>query len=354
MAGLRHDKLFMRKPIYSLLYCVVLLATPARADELPFFSPLREELVAQLTLASNAPPPVDKRLISTLNANLKLIDRTKPMLINGSAALGTLAKALGKTSLSNVFLPVIQSTRTAYSEFMVTELDDLDERLRSTIPGKTQTAAQTAMSKVSAALDGVETNSNLTLSLKSLSKAATALVAAGKAVTKAELAPPGAEFLTATIVESNQPTNTFKPNAKTYLDVYFDPFSGELEIDAGTIKSLGGAQAEVRFVSLAAIVAGEGINSLSLTNADQGYAIYQRGLVPNIRVPDPEIEVQETYFTIDPINERLGSGVLTVTVRPDKNLVWGSFTFAAKGSNNSNREVSVTGSFLLRYESWDY
>ena len=64
----------------------LLLAVTARADDLPFFSALRAEIVNQLAIASNT-PPLNKKLVATLNTNLKLADRTKPTLVSGSAAL---------------------------------------------------------------------------------------------------------------------------------------------------------------------------------------------------------------------------------------------------------------------------
>ena len=342
----------MKKLIYSLTCLAVLLTNIARADELPFFSTLRGEIFNQLTIASNN-VALNKRLISVLSANLKTIDRTKPALVNGSAALGTLAKGLGRTSLSNTFLPILTDTRAVYLDVLETELSALQERLIGTIPGKSRTAAQTALGKLSAAIEAANTNANFTASLSSLSKAATALGAAQKSVVKAETAVPGANFLTATITESNQGVTSFKPTKNTILDATYDAASGEIDIDAGDLKKLAGGRVQVRFLSLAAMVPGEGTHTLSLTNANEGYAIYERGIVLNINAPYPELKSQETYLTIDPFNQRLGTGTMTITLDLDANIVWGDFTFTATGSEDPNVQVRMTGSFLIRLEIFE-
>lgn len=329
----------------TLLFC-----PSSRADEVPFFTSLREELTNQLTIVSNT-VPLDKKLATSLRSNLKTVDKTKPTLTAGSTALGTVAKSLGRTSLSNVFLPLITDTRSVYVETLESELAVLDERLEATIPGKQRSAAQTKLAKVSASLDGVITNADLTLSLKSLSKAAKDLLVAQKAVAIAEIARPGPDFVSATITESGQINSAFKPVKSVGLDAYYNEFSGEIEIEAGEMKSLGGGRVQVRFLELTAAVPGEGTHTLSLTN--ESYAIYQRGIVPNINAPEPELEVQETYFTIDPFNQTLGTGTMTITVDLEANVVWGSFTFTANGSENQELQAEVTGTFLLRLESFD-
>jgi len=81
--------------------------------------------------------------------------------------------------------------------------------------------------------------------------------------------------------------------------------------------------------------------------------LYERGIVLNINAPYPEVESQETYLTVDPVNHRLGTGTMTITLDLDANLVWGEFTFTAKGMEDSNLEVSMTGSFLVRLEVFE-
>ena len=73
----------MNKLVYPLACLAVLLANMARGDDLPFFSPLREEVANQLTVASNT-VPLDKKLLASLRSNLKSIDKTKPTLTAGS------------------------------------------------------------------------------------------------------------------------------------------------------------------------------------------------------------------------------------------------------------------------------
>lgn len=345
----------MKPIIFSLTCLAVLLANIARADDVPFFSPLREEIINQLTLATNT-VPLNKKLVSALASNLKTLDKTKPTLITGSAALGTLAKSLGKTTLSNTFLPILTGTRTVYLDVIETAMGTLEERLTHTMPGKTQTSAQTAINKLAVALENATTNASFTLSLKSLSKAAKALAAADKAVFKAETAKPGASFLTATIIESNQGTNLLKVTKSTFLYATYDSFSGDVDIEAGELKKLKGGRVQGRGLSLTATPPGEGTHTLSLTNATEGYAYYQHILSPSMaefEAEEPEFEFEELYLTVDPYNERLGTGTITITVDLEANVAWGTFTFTATGSDDSNLEVSMTGSFLVRLESYE-
>jgi uncharacterized protein (UPF0218 family) len=343
----------MKKLLNSFACLAFLVANSARGDDLPFFSSLREEISSQLTIATNT-LPVDKKLAAVLRSSLKIVDKTKPTLIAGSGALGTLAKSLGKTSLSNTFLPIVVDTRQTYLEVIDSEKTALEGRLAETIPGKAKSSAQTAIDKLAAAIEAVETNASLTLSLKSLSTAAKALATADKKVAKAETAKPGADFLTATITESNQAGTIFKPAKKTILEAYYDEFSGEIEIDAGELKKLAGGRVQVRFLEITAAVPGEGTHTLSLTN--EAYAIYQRAVAPNIREfeeEEPEFEFDELFFTIDPINQSLGTGTVTITVDFEANIVWGTFTFTANGSGNTDLEASMTGSFLLRLSTYE-
>ena len=342
----------MNKLILSLTIFAVLLANIARADDVPFFVPLREEIVNQLTIASNN-LALNKKLISALASNLKTLDKTKPTLIAGSATLGTLAKNLGKTTLSNTFLPIVTGIRAVYLETMEGNLDELEERLSHTIPSKAQTTAQTDLGKATIAIDAVGTNSNFALSLKALSQAATALAKAEKSVVKAETAKPEANFLTATITESNQGVTLLK-STKTFLDAYYDPFFGEIDIEATDLKKLKGGPVQLRGLSFTALVPGEGTHTLSLTNESNAY--YRRIIAPNIREfeeEEPEFDFDELYFTVDPFNERLGTGSLTITLDLDANLVWGTFTFTASGKDDSNLEVTITGSFLIRLSTFD-
>lgn len=342
----------MKKLLPPLIILAVLFTPIARGDDVPFFSSLREEVFNQLTIASNA-VPLDKKLLATLRSNLKTIDKTKLTLIAGSGALGTLAKSFSKSSLSNTFLPIVVDTRTTYLEVMDSEKGLLEERLADTIPGKTQDKAQAAIGKLALALEAAETNEVLLLSLKALSKAAKELDKAAKAVAKAETAKPGKDFITATITETDQGTTTLKP-LKGTLEAYYDDFDGSIEIDVAELTKLSGGRVQARFLEITATVPGEGTHELSLNN--EAVAWYQRIVSPSLaefEEEEPEFEFVENFFTIDPSNETLGTGTLIITVDFEANLVWGSYSFTASGSENTALEATVTGSFLVRLSTFD-
>jgi hypothetical protein len=345
----------MQKSFAPLACLFLLLTVTARADDLPFFSALRGEIVNQLTIASNT-LPLDKKLVAALNTNLKLIGRTKATLVNGSAALGVLAKNLGRTSLSNTFLPILADARTAYADALDAETDALESRLADTIPGKAQAAAQVALNKLQAAIDDSRTNASFTLALKSLSKAAKAVAAAQKAVTKAESAPPGAGFLSATITESNQGVTTFQPARSELANAAeYDPFSGEFDIIVSDGRNLGGGQLQGRVLTFIANLPGAGSYTLNLTNVADSFAIYERVVGRNVNSGNPDIDFYEQYATVNQFNTPLGGGALTLTLDLEAKIVWGEFTFTAtglnhEGANEPNLTVSITGSFFLRVE----
>ena len=123
----------MKRFLLPLTCVILLLGNICRGDDLPFFSALREEIVNRLTIATNTVPP-DKKLASSLLANLKLIDKTKPTFITGSVAstadrmmLGSRvvgALSPGATSAGTVNV-VIPSTLTPGTYFVLACADDV-------------------------------------------------------------------------------------------------------------------------------------------------------------------------------------------------------------------------------------
>jgi hypothetical protein len=98
----------------------------------------------------------------------------------------------------------------------------------------------------------------------------------------------------------------------------------------------------------------EGKHTLSLTNG--AVAWYQRIVSPSFaefEEDEPEFKFLENFFTIDPFNQTLGTGTLTITVDFDANIVWGRYSFTASGSENTALEATVTGSFLVRISNYD-
>lgn len=350
------------KSLFVPLIGLFSLCAVSRADDVPFFSSLREEVLNQLTIASNAVPQ-DKKLLAALRSNLKTIDKTKLTLIAGSGALSTLAKSFSKLSLSNTFLPIVVDTRTTYLDVMDSEKSLLEERLPHTMPGSTQDKAQAAIDKLTVEIEAGATNEVLLLSLKSLGKAAKELDKATKAVVKAETAKPGKDFIIATITESGQGTTVLKPLRGT-LEAFYDDFFGTIEIDVGELTKLTGGRVQTRMLEITAPFPGEGTHELSLT--EEASAWYQRIVSPSFaefEEENPEFEFLENFFTIDPLNEApgvFGTGTLKITVQldeldPTKGIVWGEFSFTANGSRNPllDLEATVTGSFLVRLSTFD-
>src|SRR5690349_23765976 len=70
-----------------------MIRRPPRSTLFPYTTLFR----SQLTIASNT-VPLDKKLLASLRSNLKIVDKTKPTLVAGSGALGTLARSEEHTS----------------------------------------------------------------------------------------------------------------------------------------------------------------------------------------------------------------------------------------------------------------
>jgi hypothetical protein len=195
------------------------------------------------------------------------------------------------------------------------------------------------------ATDGARTNTVLSLALKALSAAAKAEAAAQKAVAKAEAAQPGASFASATITETDYGVVTITAT-KSFVEGWYDPTTGELNIQLAQVKKLPDGSFEGRSLDLFAELTESGQYVLSLTN--EAYAYYIHGIVRNPFAEEPEILFNESYYTIDAVNARLGTGTMTVKLDLTANVAWGTFTLTASGASDTNRTVSVTGSFLVR------
>ncbi len=337
----------MKKRLYTLTCLAVLFSNISRGGELPLFSSLRAEIENQIAIVSSNNSAPNKKLVARLRSSLSLVNRTQPTLIKGSSALATLAKSLGRTSISNAFIPALIETRGMYIDAMETRLSVLQDRLAHTMPGNTQTAAQTALDRVGAALGDAGTNNNFAVSLSSLSKTAKALLKAEKSVAKAETAPPGANFLTATITESNQGVALYKPTGKDNLGADYGPLSGKIFIHGYDSTELGGGREQLRFLTLFVIVPGEGTHTLSLPNAGDGsYASYSRLTLDESGTVESDIDYSVGFYSS-------GTGTVIITVNLKAKVVWGEFTFTAKNSKNPDLEATVTGSFLLRLEESD-
>lgn len=203
--------------VAAALFCAAAKQQSSAIDipPAPYFRDLRIEVTNQLTIASNA-VAADKKLIAKLKSTLKTIDKNSSItLAPGTKTLALVAKALNKTSLSNVFDAQLQFIVDIYTDNYAGLETGLETQLNTAFPGKKRDAAQKALNKLIAAIDSASSNLNTDLASKALSLASKNLVVAQKAVTSAKNAPLPPSSFQATVAISGSSTTTFKPRLAT-------------------------------------------------------------------------------------------------------------------------------------------
>ncbi len=282
----------MKKLILTLvLFCAAIFAQRASALSLdpPYFDNVRAEIINQLTIASNG-VPLDAKLIKALNKALATLDKgvtntvanTTNKLTAGTKVLGTLVKALNKTSVSNALDSVVQQVVDIYTGEYANSLNDLSNRLAVTFLSSKRTSAEKALGKLLLAVTAADTNMNSTLAAKALGKAATAFKSAAKAVAKAEAVPPPPAGINATVAVTGASTVNYKsltqavtPGASGNFNVLSGSVTGsgagtkQLVISFG-LQGLSPGANTVNFSSFNYIVTGiNGSGSMSCTGTAQ-------------------------------------------------------------------------------------
>jgi len=305
-----------------------ILIPSARAAALPYFETLRAQVLSQLDLATNGVEVPDKKLVSSLQKALTSIDKTQPDYASGAKALGKLAKALNRTSVSNVFAPVFESTVADYVGALMGEEDTLANRLAGTFPSKSKTAAESALIQLLNALDGANTNDDVVLAAKFLSTAAKNLSTAAKNVEKAEDAPAPPSQFNATI------------NGAVLGNFNFTPSPAP----AVAVRNVG-------------IVAITGVN-IKLTGSGLDTVVTTRTLVLNVPILDGTHvygvapsggNVANVIYTVaqgsaggptsgDAYNAT--SGTVTVTMNTAARTAVGTFNFSAPAQGSSGTTAS--------------
>ena len=99
----------MKHLFLTLVLCSAIFLPSAHAAS-GLFDSLRAEVLNQLNIATNGVEEPDKKLVSALRKALTTIDKTKPDFASLAKALGTLAKGLNRTAVSNEFAGEFSST----------------------------------------------------------------------------------------------------------------------------------------------------------------------------------------------------------------------------------------------------
>jgi hypothetical protein len=289
-----------------------ILIPSARADALPYFETLRAQVLSQLDLATNGVAEPDKKLVSALRKALTTIDKTKPDYASGSKSLGTIAKGLNRTSVSNVFAPVFQSTVAVYLGALMGEEDTLAARLAATFPSKSRTSAELALERLVAALQSANATDDIILAAKALAAAAKEFGTATKLTVKAEDAPAPPAGLSATISGA--------------LNASFNDFNTTITRTGSSI----------------------GVNSQTKPSASGLDSILME--LQNVSDGPQTVNVRGGYNQVRAGGRSFGgvtlvNGTATITYDSATKVISGTFSFVGDEAGDSTATVTVSGSF---------
>ena len=301
------------KPIaLTVILFSTALAPHARAATFPYLEPIRNEILNQQVILSNA-PTLDKKLATAMRAALTKIDKTSPTnLIIAAKTLSSIANTLSRSSLSNDFGPLLNSSVGSFLLTMYGGAVTASNRLAATFPSGPHTAAQNKLTQFIAQIASADANPNLIAATKSVSQAANSFRVVDALITKAENVkpPPAGIAFDVTGAVSHSSVKTVGAAIVAYPNNFFI-------VNGAAKPSIHG------FLQIAFTLAGvpAGTSTVNITGGDFS-----------------EVSVGGRAFTG-------GLGTALVTYNPANESMFGSFNFTAHDQNNAAAVITVTGSF---------
>ncbi len=335
----------MKKLLFVLALSLAVFLPRAQGIAInpPYLGSISNEVFSQLTtvtneLAATNNVVANKKLLKVLLGAQKLIAKTKTNHVAGAKSLGVLNKSLGRSSLSNEFNPLIQGTADIYVNVFQNILEDLEDRVDASFPGKANDAARKTLAQFLAAIDNADTNSNFLLVLKALGAAAKGEIGAQKAVIKAEAASAPPNSFTATVTASGQGTFTYKPVIQSVNAAYVSA-THLLNIQSFDIKTSGSSfsslDAQTKNIGILVAVPGDGTHTYNLST-DSNLIYYSFNHTHGGSLVFGEI------YSAD-------RGTVTLTFDSATKFVYGTFSFSGNGDNDSGLSATVNGSFAIHY-----
>ncbi len=309
----------MKRLLFTLvLFSAIFIPSAHAVDSLPYFSTLRAQVLSQLNLATNVAEP-DKKLVSALNKALATIDKTQPTYAAGAKALGVVAKGVNRSSVSNAFVAVFQSTISDYVSALTGDEATLAGRLAATFPSKSKTSGELALERLLAALQGANATDDIIAAAKLLGTAAKELGTAGKLTVKAEVTPAPPANVTAMVTGASN----FKYDSMLAAAVSFSSGSGLINSAQALLKSPYGQ----RGVLISFIGVNAGPNTLTIGSHNSGLC---------------ELLVTEAYGNGFASSYESTGGTINVTYNPATKSLVGTFTATCIDGANT---ITITGSF---------
>ena len=188
--------------LFKLLAALVLLSLVPMSGSAtvayPFLTSVRTEVTNQLNIVTNT-VPLDTKRLAVLKAALKSIDRTTATnLTTDVQTLNVLVVGLGKSSLSNTFLPLLDNAADQYYDVIADGYESLTNRIVLALPSGTHTAADKNLALLLTTLQKAG-STNLFAAVKLIGQAASKLKTCTLLVTRAEAVLPGPNAFTAMI-----------------------------------------------------------------------------------------------------------------------------------------------------------
>jgi len=294
------------------LFSAVFLPSAHAVSGLPYFDSLRTQVLNQLNIATNGVEEPDKKLVSALRKALTTIDKTKVDFASGAKALGTLAKGLNRTTLSNDFAGEFASIAGDYAAGLLVGASTLSNRLASTFPSKAHTAAEGNLAELDAAVSSALSAGDVVAAAKFLSTAAKNLSTAAKNVDKAEDAPAPSAGLTA--------------NISGALHGSFNDFNTTITRSGSSI----------------------GVNSQTTPSASGFDNIIMELL--NVSDGTQTVNLKGAYSQVRVDGRSFGgnavvNGTATITYNSATQAIFGTFSFVGDEGGSSTATVTVSGSF---------
>jgi hypothetical protein len=312
----------MKKLVLSLLLLVSLTAASVRAATfLPYLAPVRAELTNQLATANSA-TPVNKKLVSSLNTALKLIDKPgQTNLVNDTKLLTVLIPALKRTAVSTAFSAVVDGAVSNYLAAVYEAAGNSSNALAVTYPSAVHNAAQKNLDAVLALLAKANSTADDAAAAKLISQAATKLATTDKLVTRAAKAPAPPAGLTATV------TGAVKWSYKSTAAVATQVTSGWSLVNSqqAILKSPFGQ----RTITLGLSGLQPGANVLTVSSTATSFV------------------VAEVYGNGTGAGYTGKSGTVRVTYNPSTKGLVGTFSVQCVDERDSSREITVNGAFSV-------
>jgi hypothetical protein len=304
----------------------LLLSKPVQAATLlPYLQPVRDEINNQLASAGDT--PADRKLVNSLKAALKQIDKPgQASLANDTRLLSTLASALTRTSASDNFVPLLETARDNYIAALNNEATSSSDRLNGALPSKTQSAADKALSAIFTLLEQAGTNPDLKVSTRLLAKVPAKLVAADRLISRALAVQTSTSTSSAAGITAKI-SGAINYNFKSRKAVVQGTSDSGLTITGGT----GSAQtAYAVLLTMSNLQAGDNTITVGTGLNGDGWVIFAKGTST-----DNGIAFMGT------------SGTIHVNYNPSSKTVKGTFS-ASCAHNEDSSTVDITGSFNAR------